>query len=163
MCSSTWGQWTAWCLADCGLDNPCLRPSAGCNHETHLSDVCFLTHPRTYLKSGLHQNTPCPLKLLTATVPCHSHSGLLFIYHLTKNQKAVGFSTVPIELDFLIDWNSRLSSLAVEAKGMSTSLSLRIGVSVEGSGYDHSTLRILRLLPSRLVLLARSGHIWGLF
>lgn len=47
-----------------------------------------------------------------------------------------------LESGFLIDWNSRLSSLAVEAKGMSTSLSLGIGVSVEGSGYAHSTLRI---------------------
>ena len=143
ICSSTSLQWIIWRLTDRGLNNPCLKPSADSNHETHLSDVCFLTHPRTYLKSSLHQNTLCPLKLPTAAVPCHSHSCLLFIYHLGKNQKAVDLSTVPTELDFLIDWKSRLSSLAVEAKGMSTGLSLGTGVSVEGSGYDHSTLRIL--------------------
>ena len=156
--STSW-PWTVWCLTDRGLSNPCLKPSANCNHETHLSDVCLLTHPGTSLKSSLHQNTFCPLKLLTANVPCHSHSCLLFIWVKTKRPRV---SPLFLESGFLIDWNRRLSSLAVEAKGMSTSLSLGIGVSVEGSGYAHSTLRISWLLPSRQMLLARSGHIRGL-
>ena len=73
-----------YCLTNCGLDNPCLKPSADCNNETHLSDVCFLIHPWTYLKSSLYQNILCPLKLLMANIPWNFHSCPLFRYHMVK-------------------------------------------------------------------------------